>query len=117
MIGKFDLNSSPGGEFYYNLKANYRRIILTSHHYPWKAEAEADIALVRQQVSNDANFQRKRSKNDEPYFVLVASDGRSLGKSDMYSTSSAMEVGIKAVKANAPNASLINRSQSEKASN
>lgn len=57
---------------------------------------------VKANAPNDAHFHRKTAKDDSPYFVLVAKNGQTLGKSEMYSSTSAMENGIASVKTNAP---------------
>jgi uncharacterized protein YegP (UPF0339 family) len=46
------------------------------------------------------------SKNGEPYFVLNASNGQVIGKSELYSTTSGMENGIASVKKHGPGASV-----------
>ena len=46
-------------------------------------------------------FTARQAKDDSPYFVLVASNGQTTGKSEMYSSKSGMENGIKSVKTNA----------------
>jgi uncharacterized protein YegP (UPF0339 family) len=49
---------------------------------------------------------RKNSKKGEPYFVLKAANGKVIGTSEMYSSESAMNDGIKSVKKNAPDAKV-----------
>ena len=48
----------------------------------------------------DDAFARKTAKDDSPYFVLKAGNAQTIGKSEMYSSKSAMENGIASVKAN-----------------
>ena len=56
--------------------------------------------------TEDARFERKVSAADQPYFVLTATNGQTIGKSQMYSGAAAMENGIESVKSNAPGAAL-----------
>jgi len=56
----------------------------------------ACIGLIRQQ---DMGF---HGSVGERYFVLKASKGRIIGKSEMYSCNSGMESGIASVKKNGP---------------
>jgi uncharacterized protein YegP (UPF0339 family) len=69
-----------------------------------KAGGRNGFASVKENAVVDECFQRKVSKDNSPYFVLLAANGQTLGKSEMYSSSKAMEGGIASVKANAPGA-------------
>ena len=57
-------------------------------------------------TSNDNCYEYKSPKNDEAFFVLKACNGELLGRSETYSSVSAMENGIESVKKNAPSAEL-----------
>ena len=106
MPGKFELKASANGQFMFNLKATNGQVILTSELYKAKDDAMDGIASVRKNSASDASFERKTSKNGEPFFSLKASNGRIIGKSETYSSPVAMENGIASVKANAPDAKL-----------
>jgi uncharacterized protein len=101
MAGKYDLKKSPSGKFMFNLKASNGQIIFTSELYNTKKSAENGIASVKKNAGNDGRFERKASKKKEPYFVLKASNGQTIGKSEMYSSAASMENGIASVKKNA----------------
>ena len=107
LAGKFELKRSSSGQFMFNLKAANNQIILTSEQYREKASAKNGIDSVKRHASNDANYERKTSRKDEPYFVLKAANGQVIGTSEMYSSVSAMENGIASVKANAPGAIIV----------
>tara|TARA_R110002072_G_scaffold18972_1_gene70194 strand:- start:3033 stop:3365 length:333 start_codon:yes stop_codon:yes gene_type:complete len=104
MAGKYDLKTSPSGKHMFNLKAGNGQIILTSQLYESKAAAENGIASVRVNSPDDARYERKISKSNEPYFVLKAANGQVIGSSEMYSGNAAMENGIQSVKTNGPTA-------------
>jgi len=106
MAGKFELKKSKSGQFMFNLKAANGQVILTSELYKAKAGAENGIASVRKNAGNDANFERKSSGKNEPYFVLKAANKEIIGKSEMYSSAASMENGIASVKTNAPDAKV-----------
>lgn len=106
MTGTFELSSGTSGRFLFNLKASNGEIILTSGLYASKAAASDGIALVRAAAPNDAQYERKIAKNKQPYFVLKSAKGDTLGRSEMYSSTSAMENGIHSVMRNAVDASL-----------
>ncbi|WP_210546139.1 YegP family protein [Rhodoferax sp. PAMC 29310] len=52
----------------------------------------------------DERFERATSSAGQPYFNLNAGNGQVIGRSEMYSSASAMENGIASVKSNAPDA-------------
>jgi uncharacterized protein YegP (UPF0339 family) len=107
MSGKFDLKKTDSGKFMFNLLAGNNQVILTSELYDSKSAAQNGIASVRQNAGDDSRFDRKSSKNGEPYFALIAGNGQQIGRSEMYSGAAAMENGIASVKANAPTAEII----------
>ena len=106
MAGKFELKKSKSGQFMFNLKAANGQVILTSELYKAKAGAENGIASVRKNAGNDANFERKSSGKNEPYFVLKAANKEIIGKSEMYTSVVGMKKGIASVKKNAPGAAV-----------
>ena len=106
MAGKFDLKKTDSGKFRFNLKAGNGRVILTSQLYRTKAAAQVGIESVKQNATDDANFERKTSVQGEPYFVLKAVNRQIIGTSEMYTSTSAMEKGIASVKAHAPGATI-----------
>lgn len=106
MAGYFELKAAAGGKFMFNLKAANHQVVLTGESYAAKAGALAGIESVKKNAPNDARYQRKTAKDNSPYFVLIAANAEPLGRSEMYSSSAAMEGGIASVKANAPTAEV-----------
>jgi len=106
MASAFELKLNKNGQFMFNLKAGNGEIILTSQHYQTKASAEHGIASVKANAPLDAQYDRKTSTSGQPYFSLKAANGESIGRSEMYSSASAMEGGIASVKKNAPDATV-----------
>lgn len=107
MAGKFELKRSKSDQFYFNLLAGNGEPILTSETYVSKSGAEGGINSVRSNAPYDANYERKKATNDQFYFVLKASNGQTIGKSELYKTSAGMETGIQSVKNNAPSAPTV----------
>jgi uncharacterized protein YegP (UPF0339 family) len=103
MAGYYQLKPS-GEQFMFNLKAGNHETILTSERYSSKQAAQAGIASCRTNSASDNRYQRKTSTSNQPYFVLTAENGQTLGRSEMYSSNSAMEGGITSCKANGPTA-------------
>ena len=106
MSGKFDLKQGGSGQFMFNLKAANGEVILTSELYKQKQSAVAGIDSVKANAADDARYERKTAKNGQAYFVLTATNGEIIGKSEMYSSVSAMENGIQSVKKNGPVATI-----------
>lgn len=107
MAGKFEIKEGASGKFRFNLKASNGQTILTSEAYETRAGAEKGIESVRKNASDDNRYERKTAKNDEAFFVLKAGNGEPLGRSETYSSASAMENGIESVKRNAPDAEIV----------
>jgi len=106
MSAKFELKQGGSGQFMFNLKAGNGEVILTSELYHQKESALGGIESVKKNAPGDARYERKTAKNGEPFFVLTATNGQTIGKSEMYSSASAMEHGIESVKKNAPSAEV-----------
>lgn len=106
MAAKYELKKTSDDQFLFNLKAPNGEAILTSERYTEKASAKNGIQSVRKNSPLDSRYDRRESVRGEPYFVLKAANGEPIGRSEMYSSVSAMENGIESVKTNGPDAEL-----------
>src|SRR5580765_7996826 len=106
MAGKFELNTSSNGKFFFNLKAGNGEIILSSEMYESKSSAENGIASVKKNAGDDDRYDRRTGASGDPYFVLKAANGEPIGRSETYSSPAAMENGIDSVKKNAADAQI-----------
>lgn len=106
MAAKFEIRKSSGGKYRFNLKAGNGEIILSSETYESKQGAEKGVESVKTNSPNDSRYERKTASNGQPYFVLKAANGEPIGRSETYSSTSAMEGGIESVKRNAPTATV-----------
>lgn len=106
MAGKFELKQSTNGKFHFNLKAGNGQIILSSELYESRGAAENGIESVKKNAGDDARYERRTSAKGDPYFVLKASNGQEIGRSEMYNSTTAMENGIASVKTNGPDAAI-----------
>lgn len=104
MAGKFELEKASDGQFIFRLKAGNGQVILASERYGEKRRALAGIESVRKNSQIDSRYERKTSSNGQAYFVLKASNGQTIGQSEMYSSQAGAEKGIESVKKNAPDA-------------
>ncbi|MGB3392218.1 MAG: YegP family protein [Stenotrophomonas sp.] len=107
MAGKFVIGKRSNGDFQFNLKAGNGQVILTSQGYADKAGCRNGIESVKKNSPDDARYERKTSSNDKPFFNLLAGNGQIIGSSEMYESTAAREKGIESVKANAPDAAVV----------
>jgi uncharacterized protein YegP (UPF0339 family) len=106
MAAKYEVFKAVNGQFYFRLKAANGEIILGSEGYSTTAGALNGVASVRANSPNDSNYLRQTSTDSRYYFVLRATNYEPIGKSQMYSTAQAREVGIQSVKTNGPTAPI-----------
>ena len=105
-MAKFEIFSAKNGNYYFRLRASNGEPILASEGYKAKTSAKKGIESVRKNAKKNDRFQRKTSSRGQAYFVLIAGNNEPIGKSEMYSSASAMENGIESVKKNAPKAPI-----------
>lgn len=97
------------GSYRFNLKSGNGEIILSSESYASSSGMHRAIRSVQRNSGSDANYERKKARNGQHYFVLKAANKQVIGTSETYSSSTKMENGIKSVKANAKKAKPIRR--------
>lgn len=105
-MGKFVLSTGANGDTYFNLKAGNGEIILSSQGYASRSSAHNGIVSVKKNAQSDDQYERKTASDGSAFFVLKAVNGEVIGKSEMYTSTSAMENGIASVKKNAPTAEI-----------
>ena len=107
MAGKFEISKRKNGEFQFNLKAGNGQVILTSEGYSSRDACNNGIDSVRRHAKAVANFDKKTAKDGSPYFSLMAGNGQSIGKSEMYRSSTSRDKGIASVMRNAGDARIV----------
>src|SRR5262245_6218337 len=106
MPAKFEIKKANDGQFFFNLIAGNGEVILTSEQYTAKASAQNGTQSVKTNAPDKGHYERNQTKNGRPYFVLKATNGEIVGRSQMYSSAAAMEKGIESVMANGPAAAV-----------
>ena len=106
MAGKFELRKRKVWQFTFDLKAPNGQVILNSEIYTTKTSAENGIESVRKNSAREGAFEVKTSAQGEHYFILKATNGQEVGRSENYSSKAALENGIESVKKNAPEAKV-----------
>ncbi len=99
-MAAFEIFKGKNGRYYFKLKATNGQIILSGSAYDSKDDTMKAVKSVFAQSSDDANFERKESKDGQYFFVLKSENGETLGYSELYASRAGRELGINAVKRN-----------------
>ena len=110
-MSKFIITRRSDAEFQFNLIARNGEKILHSEGYTTRENCLNGIKSVKSHAHDDNNYEHKISINSKYYFILKAANGQVIGVSEMYETSVGKEKGIEAVKKNAGEADVLDRSQ------
>jgi uncharacterized protein len=109
MAKKYDLRRS-GPQYFWNLKSANNDKVLTGAIYDSRQGALNAIESCRESSAIEARYDRKAS-GVQHYFVLTTSSGETIGRSEMYASPAAREIGISACKQNGPNAPIEDNTQ------
>ncbi len=104
---KFEIFKGKDDHFFFHLKAGNGEVILASQGYTAKASCKNGVDSVATNAADEANFEKKEAKDGRHYFVLHAANTQIIGNSQMYTTTSARDHGIKSVHTNATEAEII----------
>lgn len=107
MAGSFVISKRSNGEFQFNLKAGNGQVVLTSEGYKAKASCLDGVASVRKNSQDDQRYVKAAASNGKLYFNLTATNGQTIGTSQMYADEAGRDTGIASVKANAPDAEIV----------
>ena len=106
MPGKFEIYKDKAGEFRFRLKASNGQNLLASEGYVAKKSALGGVESVKKNAAVPGRFESKTSTNGKFYFVLKASNGQDIGRSEMYETEASCAGGIQSVANHAPDATV-----------
>ena len=106
MAGKFCIEKGKDGKDYFVLKAGNGEVILQSQGYKSSDGCTNGIESVKKHAADEANFECREAKDGRKYFVLKASNGQEIGRSQMYKSESGCMNGIASVAKNAAAASV-----------
>lgn len=107
MSGKFVTTQGKDSKDYFVLKATNGEVIFQSQGYSSASGCDNGIESVRKHATDKANFECREAKDGRMYFVLKASNGEEIGRSQMYKTESGCMNGIASVMKNAVEASHV----------
>lgn len=101
-MGKFAIFKGINNQFYFNLKDGNGERILASEGYRSKSSCENGISSVKTNATDDSQYEKRESTNEQYYFVLNARNGEIIGTSEQYVSKTGRDKGIEAVKKEAP---------------
>ena len=104
---QFRLFRGRGNKFYFNLTSKNGQKILQSQGYATRPAARNGVKAVKSSAKRKGLYEGKRSSNGKYYFVLTSPNGQTIGKSEMYSSSSGRSNGMKSVMKNAGPAKIV----------
>lgn len=111
MAGKFVITKGKDDKYYFNLKAGNGEVVLTSQGYKAKTDCMNGIESVKKNSADEARFEVKSSSDSKEYFVLTATNGQTIGKSQMYKSHSGCSNGVKSVAGCSSDASIVDESE------
>jgi len=100
MAGYYEFKTAKNGQTYWNLKAGNHETILTSEMYTTRAAADNGMASVQKNCTDAARYETREQKDGKPYFVLKASNGQEIGRSEAYESTASCNNGIQSVTTN-----------------
>jgi len=95
--GSFETFKGEDGQRYFQLLAKNGQRILRSEGYSSLSKAKTGITSVKKNGKNVAAFEILEADNGEFYFNLVATNGQTIGTSELYVSESNAEAGVDAV--------------------
>ena len=91
-------------------KPEMAEVVWTSQGYKAKSDCMNGIESVKKNSQNEERFEVKTSNDGKEYFVLMATNGQTIGKSQMYKSDSGCGNGMKSVASSTPAASVADES-------
>ena len=107
MPGKFVVFKGKDGQDYFRLKAGNGEVILSSQGYKTRKSCLNGIESVRKNSRETKRFVVNTAKDGRAYFVLMATNGQEVGRSQMYKSESGCKNGMKSVAKNAADAAVV----------
>lgn len=106
MAGKFVVYKGNDGKDYFRLRAGNGEVIFTSQGYKSRKTCLNGVESVRKNSQDPKRFEIRVAKDGREYFVLKATNGQEIGRSQMYKSASGCRNGMQSVARNAADASV-----------
>lgn len=106
----FELTRNDKGEFHFSLTAPDGRTLLRSEGYTAKASAKNGVESVRANAAVDGRLLVLEASDGRPYVNLKAANGQVVATSPMFPDADACDAAIRAIRAAAAGAELVDNS-------
>lgn len=106
MPGKFVVFKGKDGQDYFRLRAANGQVIFSGEGYKSRKSCLNGIESVRKNSQDPKRYEVKTAKDGRQYFILKATNGQEIGRSQMYKSSSGCRNGMKSLATNAANATV-----------
>lgn len=106
----FEITKTEKGEFHFKVLADDGRTLARSEGYDAKASCTNGIESVRRNALEDKRYELKEASDGRPYFNLKASNGQIIATSPMFADAAARSAAIEALRTNATEAAVNDRS-------
>lgn len=113
MAAKFELKVGKSGKFSFNLKSANGQVVISSETYDDRKSTLKGIESVKKNGGSEKRFEALTAKNGAAYFVLKATNGQVIVKSQMYRDARGVKRGIASVMKNAPAARVDDNTQAK----
>lgn len=107
MAGKFIVYKGNDGKDYFRLKAGNGEVIFTSQGYKSRKTCLNGVESVRKNSQDPKRFETRVAKDGREYFVLKATNGQEIGRSQMYKSASGCRSGMQSVARNSADATVV----------
>ena len=97
MAARFVVSKGKDGQFYFALKAANSQTVLQSEGYKTLKSCQNGIESVRKNSQDAKRFVCNTARDGRTYFVLKATNGQEIGRSQMYKSDSGCRNGMKSV--------------------
>ena len=94
---RFEVFKGIDARYYFHLRAANGQIILQSQGYSSRTSANGGVTSVKSNGLNAGRYELREAKDGMKYFVLKASNGKVIGKSEFYETTAGAQNGIASV--------------------
>ena len=105
----FVLHKTGDRQFHFNLLGENGETILTSRHYTTKNACLNGIDSVKKNAIQSIRYRKRIALNGLHYYNLKAENGRVIGRSEQYKSEISRRRSMASVIANAPTATIEDR--------
>lgn len=106
---RYEVFKDTIGEFRFNLKSagNYAVVLSSSEGYKNKSDCLSAVGICQTNSPYDKHYNKRTTYNSQYYFTLRSDNGRDIGRSENYQTSTGRDQGIEVVKRDGPTKTIV----------